>query len=68
MSNVWTVEKYEEAAAMRLAGSTWREIAQHYGVSKERARQVVAKAGRLARNPAQREAQIQRDKERTDNA
>lgn len=47
----WQVawERGLEALAMREYGMTYETIGKHYGVTRERARQMVAKAERMRR-------------------
>lgn len=40
----WTKENLSEFLAMRSTGASLRKLGSHYGISQERARQVLAKA------------------------
>jgi DNA-directed RNA polymerase sigma subunit (sigma70/sigma32) len=41
-------QRWEEVARMRKEGTNLAAIAKHYGISRERVRQIMAKAARRA--------------------
>lgn len=46
-SNKWTPLRLAQALRLRREGLTLQELGEHYGVGRERARQVIAKAERM---------------------
>lgn len=54
-------QRYMDASRWREAGLTYRRIAKRFGVSQERARQMVAKGDRLKLRGKDKAAQSCRD-------